>query len=85
MYENWFSVPSLKLAFGKFAEQKGRFLGERDGYSFYRFEGVAAVPQGERERPPKGEYPEGAPSGRFFGDFLIGEKVTRGLGVEHPN
>ena len=61
LYKNWFSVPSLKLAFGKFAEQKGRFLGERDGYSFYRFEGVAAVPQGERERPPKGEYPEGIP------------------------
>ena len=27
---------------------------------------------------PQGEYPEGvSPSGRFFGDFLIGEKVTR--------
>ena len=33
------------------------------------------------EASPLGEYPEGvAPSGRFFGDFLIGEKVTRGLG-----
>jgi len=32
---------------------------------------------------PQGEYPEGgvSPSGRFFGDFLIGEKVT--LGAEH--
>ena len=30
------------------------------------------------EASPLGEYPEGvAPSGRFFGDFLIGEKVTR--------
>ena len=33
------------------------------------------------EASPLGEYPEGvSPSGRFFGDFLIGEKVTRGLG-----
>ena len=32
-------------------------------------------------RSPSGEYPEGvSPSGRFFGDFLIGEKVTRGVG-----
>ena len=31
------------------------------------------------DNAPQGEYPEGvAPSGRFFGDFLIGEKVTRG-------
>ena len=31
------------------------------------------------EASPLGEYPEGvSPSGRFFGDFLIGEKVTRG-------
>ena len=30
------------------------------------------------DNAPKGEYPEGVPpSGRFFGDFLIGEKVTR--------
>ena len=30
------------------------------------------------EASPLGEYPEGvSPSGRFFGDFLIGEKVTR--------
>ena len=30
------------------------------------------------DNAPQGEYPEGmAPSGRFFGDFLIGEKVTR--------
>ena len=39
------------------------------------------MPQGERS-VPLGEYPEGvSPSGRFFGDFLIGEKVTRG--AEH--
>ena len=31
------------------------------------------------DNAPQGEYPEGvSPSGRFFGDFLIGEKVTRG-------
>ena len=31
------------------------------------------------DNAPQGEYPEGVtPSGRFFGDFLIGEKVTRG-------
>ena len=36
-------------------------------------------------RSPSGEYPEGvSPSGRFFGDFLIGEKVTRGGGAERP-
>ena len=36
-------------------------------------------------RSPLGEYPEGvSPSGRFFGDFLIGEKVTRGGGAERP-
>ena len=46
---------------------------------------------GERQRrwgddnAPQGEYPEGvSPSGRFFGDFLIGEKVTRGGGAERP-
>ena len=34
------------------------------------------------DNAPKGEYPEGVPpSGRFFGDFLIGEKVTRVQGV----
>ena len=34
---------------------------------------------------PLWEYPEGvSPSGRFFGDFLIGEKVTRGGGAERP-
>ena len=37
------------------------------------------------EASPLGEYPEGvSPSGRFFGDFLIGEKVTRGGGAERP-
>ena len=30
--------------------------------------------------PPKGSTQRGLPSGRFFGDFLIGEKVTRGAG-----
>ena len=47
-------------------------------------EGVAATPQGERSVPLRG-VPRGAfPSGRFFGDFLIGEKVTRGGGAERP-
>ena len=30
--------------------------------------------------PPKGSTQRGGPPGRFFGDFLIGEKVTRGMG-----
>ena len=30
--------------------------------------------------PPKGSTQRGGPSGRFFGDFLIGEKDTRGMG-----
>ena len=34
--------------------------------------------------PPKGSTQRGTPSGRFFGDFLIGEKVTRGGGAERP-
>ena len=34
--------------------------------------------------PPKGSTQRGGPSGRFFGDFLIGEKVTRGTGLEAP-
>ena len=38
------------------------------------------LPQGERSVPLGGVPRGGAPSGRFFGDFLIGEKVTRGLG-----
>ena len=29
--------------------------------------------------PPR-EYPGDTPLGEFFGDFLIGEKVTRGMG-----
>ena len=33
------------------------------------------------EASPLGSTQRGAPSGRFFGDFLIGEKVTRG--AEH--
>ena len=32
------------------------------------------------EASPLGSTQRGAPSGRFFGDFLIGEKVTRGAG-----
>ena len=40
--------------------------------------GAALAAAGGMIMPPQGEYPEGmAPSGRFFGDFLIGEKVTR--------
>ncbi len=40
----------------------------------------ACVARGD-DNAPQGEYPEGdTPSGRFFGDFLIGEKVTRGAG-----
>ena len=40
---------------------------------------------GDDNSPPRGECPEGvSPSGRFFGDFLIGEKVTRGGGAERP-
>ena len=34
--------------------------------------------------PPKGSTQRGVPSGRFFGDFLIGEKVTQGGGAERP-
>ncbi len=34
--------------------------------------------------PPKGSTQRGLPSGRFFGDFLIGEKVTQGPGLEAP-
>ena len=36
--------------------------------------------QGERSVPLRGSTQRGLPSGRFFGDFLIEEKVTRGLG-----
>ena len=32
---------------------------------------------GGAKRPPQGSTQRGYPSGRFFGDFLIGEKVTR--------
>ena len=42
------------------------------------FEGVAAqCAAGGAKRPPQGSTQRGNPSGRFFGDFLIGEKVTR--------
>ena len=45
------------------------------------FEGVAAqCAAGGAKRPPQGSTQRGNPSGRFFGDFLIGEKVTRGAG-----
>ena len=44
-------------------------------------EGVAARgAAGGAKRPPRGSTQRGTPSGRFFGDFLIGEKVTRGMG-----
>ena len=80
------SVPSMK------PEEKIRPIcpPTQSGKSVYfcgtsPIEGVAATPQGERERkvkhfslgPPRGSTPRGTPSGRFFGDFLIGEKVTR--------
>ena len=44
------------------------------------YRGGAAPPQGERSVPLRGSTQRGVPSGRFFGDFLIGEKVTRGAG-----
>ena len=34
--------------------------------------------------PPKGSTQRGAPSGRFFADFLIGEKVTRVPSMAKP-
>ena len=37
---------------------------------------------GGAKRPPRGVPRGDIPSGRFFGDFLIGEKVTRGGGAE---
>ena len=40
------------------------------------YRGGAACRRGSTQR--------GTPSGRFFGDFLIGEKVTRGGGAERP-
>ena len=42
--------------------------------------GNGACAVGGMIMPPKGSPQRGAPSGRFFGDFLIGEKVTRGMG-----
>ena len=42
--------------------------------------GNGACAVGGMITPPKGSPQRGAPSGRFFGDFLIGEKVTRGAG-----
>ena len=42
--------------------------------------GGCGLPQGERSVPLRGSTQRGLPSGRFFGDFLIGEKVTRGAG-----
>ena len=42
--------------------------------------GAALAAAGGMIMPPQGEYPEGmAPSGRFFGDFLIGERVRQSL------
>ena len=40
---------------------------------------------GGAKRPPRGVPRGDIPSGRFFGDFLIGEKVTRGGGAERPH
>ena len=40
--------------------------------------------RGSEASPCRGVPRGGAPSGRFFGDFLIGEKVTRGGGAERP-
>ena len=42
--------------------------------------GNGACAVGGMIMPPKGSTQRGLPSGRFFGDFLIGEKVTRGAG-----
>ena len=39
---------------------------------------------GDDNSPPRGVPRGDIPSGRFFGDFLIGEKVTRGGGAERP-
>ena len=39
--------------------------------------GAARRAAGGMIMPPKGSTQRGYPSGRFFGDFLIGEKVTR--------
>ena len=39
--------------------------------------GAAHRAAGGMIMPPKGSTQRGYPSGRFFGDFLIGEKVTR--------
>ena len=46
--------------------------------------GGCGLPQGERSVPLRGSTQRGLPSGRFFGDFLIGEKVTQGSGLEAP-
>ena len=40
--------------------------------------GAARRAAGGMIMPPKGSTQRGYPSGRFFGDFLIGEKVTKG-------
>ena len=40
--------------------------------------------RGSEASPCRGVPRGRAPSGRFFGDFLIGEKVTRGGGAERP-
>ena len=47
--------------------------------------GNGACAVGGMITPPKGSPQRGAPSGRFFGDFLIGEKVTRGAGRSAPS
>ena len=40
--------------------------------------------RGGQRAPLRGSTQRGLPSGRFFGDFLIGEKVTQGPGLEAP-
>ena len=51
--------------------------GLRAAQSFSFSGGSNACVAGGMIMPPKGSTQRGDPSGRFFGDFLIGEKVTR--------
>ena len=76
------SVPSMK------PEEKIRPIcpQTQSGKSVYfcgtsPFEEVAArCAAGGAKRPPRGSTQRGTLSGEFFSDFLIGEKVTRGMG-----
>ena len=65
--------------------------GAAGGFGFCVLPGVAPPFWGERQRrwgddntPPRGVPRGGHPSGRFFGDFLIGEKVTRVPSMARP-